>query len=369
MNLKNVFRRVVLLSAIMFISCAAFSVKAFATTVDNYNVPGQNALQEIIEGQGETIVIGESGTTTEPSAVQNSVDIEYSGKIDATTGEGVVGNIVSSADDYYVLRRNELAFDANRQKYHILCGDRGLYCNMPAGALLTNGESLKITLDEGVSCEIYLDGDIVEDNSQREFYESGEYLIVMRNHAEAKERNVRFVIADSLTNSVKEYRLPDGFEYTEVKLDGVRKSVEYNNYYDFLEDGFYQLKWENSRINQTFVTEFTLDLTAPKLELPEVRSGAATGRVSFADMEEGEYVRWIRDSREEGRIEDSSEVLSKKGNYVLRVYDQAGNYTEYTFAIEGYFDVNAVLAILLVIALLGGGFLYCRRLRTHMRVG
>ena len=86
-------------------------------------------------------------------------------------------------------------------------------------------------------------------------------------------------------------------------------------------------------------------------------------------MEEGEYVRWIRDSREEGRIEDPSEVLTQKGNYVIRVYDQAGNYTEYTFAIEGYFDVNAVLAILLVIALLGGGFLYCRRLRTHMRVG
>ena len=365
MNLKKIFQRIVLLSGIVFVSCAVFSVEAFA----EQTIPGQSALQEIIENQGETIVIGGDGTTPGSSVPQTVVDIGYSGKIDATTGEAVVGNIVSSIDNYYVLKKDELAFNADKQQYHILCGDRGVYCNMPSNAVLTNGDSLKFTFDEGVSCEIYLNGDPVEDSSQREFYESGEYLLMMRNHAQSKERNVRFIIADQVTGSIKEYRLPDGFEYTDVRLDGVKKSVEYNNYYDFLEDGFYQLKWENSRINQTFVTEFILDLTPPKLELPEVRNGAATGQVSFTDMEADEYVRWIRDSKEEGRIEDPSEVLTKKGNYRLRVYDEAGNYTEYTFAIEGYFDVNAVLALLLVLAIIGGGFLYCRRLRTHMRVG
>ena len=251
----------------------------------------------------------------------------------------------------------------------MLCGDRGLYCNVPSDSMLTNGQSLKITLDEGVSCQVYLNGELLEDKTQTEFYESGEYFLIMYNYAQAKERSVRFVILDKLVSDLKEYRLPSGFEYTDVYLDGIKKSTSYNNYYDFLEEGYYQLKWANSRINQTFVTEFMLDLTAPTLNLPEVKNGVATGQVSFSDMEKGSYVRWIRDSREEGRIEDPSEVLTQKGNYLLRVYDQAGNYTEYSFAIEGYFDSNAVIAVLLVMSLLGGGFFYCRRLRMHMRVG
>ena len=194
-------------------------------------------------------------------------------------------------------------------------------------------------------------------------------LLCDEGYAESRERSVRILILNERENDLKEFRLPQGFEYTEVLLDGVKKSLSYNNYYDFLEEGHYELQWENSRIDQIFTTEFTLDLTAPTLDLSEVRNGAASGKVSFTDMEEGEYVRWIRDSKEEGRIEDPSEVLSKKGNYVLRVYDQAGNYTEYAFTLEGYFDINAILAILFVIALIGGGFFYCRRLRNNMRVG
>ena len=240
---------------------------------------------------------------------------------------------------------------------------------MPSDAVLSSGRSIHFTPEEGVSFEVYHNGKPVEDTSQTEFKESGEYILTLRNHAESRERSVRFVILDTYVNDLQEYRLPDGFEYTKITLNGERKSLSYNNYYDFLEEGYYELQWENSRIDQIFTTEFTLDLTAPTLDLSEVRNGAASGSVSFTDMEEGEYVRWIRSSKEEGRIEDPSEVLSKKGSYVLRVYDQAGNYTEYAFELEGYFDVNGVLAILFVIALIGGGFFYCRRLRNNMRVG
>ena len=363
MNLKRVFQRSVFISFAVLLCCGLFTLETLA-----YSVEKQNVLQEIGD-QEETIVIGQDEETEDTSAPQSTVDIDYSGKIDATTGEAVVGNIVSSTGTYYVLKKNELAYDSYRQQYHLLCGDRGLYSNVPADAILTHGESLKLSADEGVTYEIYLDGTLLDAAGQTEFEESGEYHLIVHNHAQAKERDIRIVILDEVVKDLREYRLPTGFEYTEVLLDGIIKSVSYNNYYDFLEEGHYELKWENSKINQSFVTEFTLDCTAPKLRLPEVKNKVATGNVTFEDLEEGAYVRWIRNSKEEGRIEDPSEVLSQKGNYVIRVYDQAGNYTQYSFAIEGYFDVNAILAILFVVALIGGGFAYCRRLRTHMRVG
>ena len=369
MNLKKIFQKIFLISGFAFLLGMTPSFHVSATVVDNTTIPGQDALQEIVEEQEETVVIGGEEEQPEYSIPANKVAIEYNGKIDATTGESVVGDAVNVGEDYFILKRNELAYNTRKHQYHILAGDRGVYANVPSDAVLSSGRSIQFTPEEGVSFEVYHNGKPVEDTSQTEFKESGEYILTLRNHAESRERSVRFVILDAYVNDLQEYRLPDGFEYTKITLNGERKSLSYNNYYDFLEEGYYELQWENSRIDQIFTTEFTLDLTAPTLDLSEVRNGAASGKVSFTDMEEGEYVRWIRDSKEEGRIENSSEVLSKKGNYVLRVYDQAGNYTEYAFELEGYFDVNAILAILFVIALIGGGFFYCRRLRKNMRVG
>ena len=369
MNLNKFFQKFILISGFLFVFSITPSMEVSATVVDGYTIPGQDALQEIVEEQEETVVIGREEEQTEYSIPANKVAIEYNGKIDATTGEAVTGKAVNIGEDYFILERSELAYDVRAHQYHILAGDRGVHCNVPSDAVLSSGRSISFTPEEGVSFEVYHNGKPVEDTKQTEFKESGEYILTLRNHAESRERSVRFVILDPQVNDLLEYRLPKGFEYTEILLDGVRKSLSYNNYYDFLEEGHYELRWENSRINQSFVTEFTLDVTAPTLKLPEVRNGAATGQVSFSDIEKDGYVRWIRDSKEEGRIEDPSEILSKKGDYLIRVYDQAGNYTEYAFTIEGYFDVNAILFILFILALIGGGFFYCRRLRTNMRVG
>jgi hypothetical protein len=365
MNLKKIFHSLAFAFGMVFV--LGITPCLHVSAVEEYVIPGQDAFREVSGTQEENVVVGDE--KTEVSVSSSKVSIDYSGKIDDSTGEAAVGNAIDMSTGYYVLKKNELAYHVKRNQYHILCGDRGVYCNVPEGAVLSNGESLQFIPDEGITCEIYFEGELMENDILTEFRESGEYLITMHNHAEAKERSARFVILGDPVSNLREYRLPEGFEYTGVYLDGVKKSLSYNNYYDFLEEGNYKLQWENSKIGQVFITEFTLDLTAPTLKLPEVYNGVATAQVSFADMEAGEYVRWIKDSRKEGRIEDPSEVLSEIGNYIIRVYDQAGNYTEYTFEIEGYFDANAVLAIILAITLLGSGFFYCRRLRKHMRVG
>ena len=371
MSFRKNFQSFVLIFGLTAALSMSTSLKASATPVEDLTIPGQEALQEIVQEQEETVVMGEDEENeSEYSIPANKVAIEYSGKIDATTGEAAIGSAVNMGEDYFILKRDELAFNAKKHQFHLLVGNRGVYCNVPSDAVLSNGKIIQFAPDEGVTIEVQYDGKAVEDTKQTEFTEPGEYILTMFNHADSRERSVRFVILDEKVHDLKEYRLPHGFEYTKILLDGERKSTSYNNYYDFLEEGHYELQWENSMINQTFVTEFILDFTPPNLELPEVRNdGTATGQVSFEDLEEGEYVRWIRNSRDEGRIEDASEVLTEHGHYAVRVYDEAGNYTEYSFEIEGYFDVNAVLAVIFVIVLAASGFFYCRRLRTHMRVG
>jgi len=63
-----------------------------------------------------------------------------------------------------------------------------------------------------------------------------------------------------------------------------------------------------------------------------------------------------------GRILDS-------GNYIMRVYDAAGNMKEYTFQIMVYFNASSwifVLIVLAVVATVAGYILYKRK---HLRIG
>ena len=105
MNLKNIFQKFVLISGFVFLLGFTASMEVSATVVDNHTIPGQDALQEIVEEQEETVVIGEEEDKTEFSVPGNKVAIEYTGKIDATTGESVVGDAVNVGEDYFVLKR------------------------------------------------------------------------------------------------------------------------------------------------------------------------------------------------------------------------------------------------------------------------
>ena len=106
MNLKKIFQKIFLISGFAFLLGMTPSFHVSATVVDNTSIPGQDALQEIVEEQEETVVIGGEEEQPEYSIPANKVAIEYNGKIDATTGEAVKGNAVNIGEDYFILKRN-----------------------------------------------------------------------------------------------------------------------------------------------------------------------------------------------------------------------------------------------------------------------
>lgn len=362
--MKKIIRSLTLTVMILSLSICSFTAAAWADPDDDVDVeiPGMDQIQEIVK---------EENAENKPaeSKASGKIDFSYSGKIDDRTGKPVTDDGYSSGNNYYILKTGELGYDAEKSRYHLLCGDKRVYCNVPSGAVLSKGYSISIEPESGLTCEMYLDGEALADKSQTTFRESGTYTLVISNEADNHERQVDFIILDDLVGKAFEaYDLPPGFEYTEVTLDGNYKTREYRDYYDFRENGHYKLVWECVQIGQSFTTQFDMDAVPPDLELPQVVEGSADKAVTFRDLEAGEYVEWSNQF-EEGVITVATETLETPGNYKVTVYDKAGNFTEYQFTIEGYLDINAIMAIAVFIAVIAGIFIYSRRLRKRMRVG
>lgn len=364
--MKKFIRALTLTVVIAALSMCSFTAAAWADPDDGATpeIPGMDQIQEIVKEE-KPAKQKESVTTS-----SSKVDFNYSGKIDDRTGKPVSGDGYSSGKNYHILKSGELAYNSKEGRYHILCGDKKVYCNVPSGAVLSQGYKISVEAEEGVRYTMYLNGEAIEDTSKNIFSESGLYTLMIYNDAQNKERQVEFrILSDVMGAAFKEYSLPPGFTYTEVTLDGNYKTREYKNYYDFLENGFYKLEWENVQIGQAYTTQFTMDVVPPDLKLTQVVDGSADRAVTFEDLEPGEHVIWVKDYELQGQILAANESLEAPGHYNIYVYDEAGNYTEYEFVIEGYFDINAILAILIVIAIIAGIIIYSRRLRKRMRVG
>ena len=363
--MKKFIRTLTLAAAVAALGIGSFTGVAWADPEldNNIEIPGIEQLQEIVKTEN---------TQTKKKDNKNSseIDFNYSGKIDDRTGKPVSGDGYTDGKSYHILKSGELAYNSEESRYYILCGNRKIYCNVPSGAILSKGYKIRIEAEDGIRYAMYLNGEAVSDPQQNVFGDSGLYTLMIYNDAQNKESRVEFrILSDLMGADFKEYNLPPGFELTEVTLDGNYKSRDYKNYFDFIESGHYKLVWENVQIGQSYTTQFTMDVIPPDLELPQVVDGKADKEVTFRDLESGEVIAWARGYEEQGIITSASETLKAPGIYVIRVYDKAGNSTEYNFTIAGYLDINAVLAILVVIAIIAGIFIYSRRLRERMRVG
>ena len=365
--MKNIIRHLTLAVVVAALSVCSFTGMAWADPEEAAvpEIPGMDQVQEIVKEEQ-----AEKKQKEKENKASAKIDFDYSGKIDDRTGAPVSGDGYTQGKNYHILKSGELAYNSEEARYYIFCGDKKIYCNVPSGAILSPGYKISIEAEEGIRYVMYLNGQAVSDPQQTIFSDSGVYTLMIYNDAQNKERQVEFrILNDVMGAAFKEYSLPPGFEYTEITLNGNYKTREYKNYYDFMEDGFYKLVWENVQIGQAYTTQFTMDVVPPDLKLTQVVDGSASKAVTFGDLEAGEYVVWVKDYELQGQILAANESLEAPGHYNIYVYDEAGNYTEYEFVIEGYFDINAILAILIVIAIIAGIIIYSRRLRKRMRVG
>lgn len=297
---------------------------------------------------------------------QFDIPDDYSGQLDAITGQPIDARALHSENGIYELEAGRMSFDSLRRMYMLFCGDNFVTCSLPAGAVVNSDVHLCINEAVGLSIELYRNGILVQDEDISDITGPGSYLLTLTNNS-GEQTSFSFTLVDRYTNVLSEMLLPAGFHFSRISLNGNEQTPEYGNYMDFLVDGEYQIEWACDTIAASYSANFILDRQAPTLELADVKNGFAESSVSLADMEDGCYVLCSYEGLVR-TITDKEEVLSAPGKYIIQIVDQAGNYTTYEFRIKMHLDFKGGTAILLLAIALTCILVYSHRLHKHPRV-
>ena len=319
----------------------------------------------VLAAPGEEEAPDESGLeTTAIQAVQS--DPGYSGPLDPLTG--LPADLGNDLDRYYALGTDGGSYDRDGQCYVYQLGGGAFTSNIPNGAVVSQGQTVSVSLPVGMTGTLYRSGDAVENPDLTNITQEGGYLLEVRGSGSGESLSFSFRILGEVTNALSELSLPGGFAFDYIRLNGEALTAEYTNYLELLEDGDYEIRWSCPDIAQSCTVSFTLDTQAPTLALPEVTDGQAHSPVTLTDLEQDACILLERDG-ESSVITSADTVLRDAGTYRLTVYDQAGNSTVYNFTIHLYFNLSAIAANGLLLAGLAALWGYSRYIRTHPRVG
>jgi len=123
-----------------------------------------------------------------------------------------------------------------------------------------------------------------------------------------------------------------------VKKDG--EIIEYVSGRKLTENGVYEITFENFDGYKAIYT-FTIDKTAPELNVEGVENGSATNTdVTVNIPENGLDVQLYKDGELVGNYE-SGTLITEEGSYRITATDVAGNVTELTFVIDKSVDFTA----------------------------
>ena len=338
-------------------------------TLSDHEVPGLDEYRDSkktdsVDKYGEAVLINDG--TVEDSGED---DFYYTGPLDGRTGKPITSNVTNKGGGVYIMGKDDYNFDSKTGRYEILCGEMSVGCDVPPESLLSYGEKFNIYVPMGIMVTIYYNGELLENQNTTQFSKSGIYTFQIETpYATDGKRIVNVTILRKKVNNINRIILPEGFEFSSVKVDGEATTLTSKNVYECYREGKYEVSWECTEVGESFYTTFELDTTAPTLALPEVIDGQAKKPVTLTDMSGDTYVVYETES---GRvvITDNTKTIDVPGKYVLLACDEAGNYTRYDFTLHTYLNSSAFSAILLVVVGIVALFFYCRRLRHHMRVG
>ena len=340
------------------------------TTYGDHTIPGLEDYQEA--NQKESVdQYGEAFLETEALEGTGALDddFNYTGPLDERTGKPLTTTVTNDGGGVYIMGKDDYNFNSKTGRYEVLCGEMSVGFDVPPESLLSYGEKFNMYVPMGVTTTIYYNGELLENQSVTQFSKAGIYTFQIETpYATDGKRTVNVTILKKKVNNINRIVLPDGFEFSKVKVDGEETTLNSKNVYECYREGRYEVSWECTEVGESFYTTFELDTTAPTLALPEVVDGQAKKPVTLEDMSGDTYVVYELDG-ERVVITDNTKTIDIPGNYVLLACDEAGNYTRYDFTLQAYLNSGALSAILLVVAGIVALISYCRRLRHHMRVG
>lgn len=255
----------------------------------------------------------------------------------------------------------------------LLSGDV-VVSNVPNGAIVNN--SVTITVPETLIPTIYKDGEAITTSQSLNFTEPGFYRVVFDSESAAfyryytddnKHPFITFRVLGNATNDIEVFTAPEGCKITSVSTDaGTVKNenggtdLSLDSYWMEAE-GSYSYKVYDPMVDASYRVTIVRDITAPKAKL-ELSKSAADIILESNDIANVEVYR-------DGVLQDySGDKITGKGNYVVNIYDEAGNVKTMKFYLKDAFNIGTFFTILILVAMVISGFVFVRLQRTRVRV-
>ena len=285
---------------------------------------------------------------------------EPAGQDDPTTGPAS-GRVELSSTMSYDWNTHDFVFPVGNTLNEIHCS--------AADGMITD-KPVTLTTGGNGSIVVYQNGSEYT-GTLSTIREKGDYVVVSQQAGESS-RVMAFTIVGKTTNAVSVFTPPDGFYLTSVTRDG--EEIYHDRYNARMEtEGLYHVEYECIATDVVYTLDTTIDRTPPELTFEgrineewQVRSA-----LGFAGLEEGGSILLLRSGVQvEPEIKsDGTGTVYDSGNYVMQVFDEAGNMKEYRFVILTYFTVSSLIFIALAVVILVSIGIYILIKRKNLRIG
>ncbi len=361
-----------------------------------YDVDVDETIQEIVDentgnnteentAQAESVDDGEL-TSEERAALNEALNEEDDddssipnvmnddGTIDQDAVDGITENL--STDGVYttegINKKTGMAcaYDNSTGYYqNTLRNSMSFYTDVPNGMITKRPVTLRTT--DKLEFTVYKDGKPMEYDPEQKFTEIGSYTVipvaedVLYYDAYQSETPVfAFRIIGNAVNDLSVYHAPDGFEISEIMVDGLpAESIKKIGKDTALlrEEGRYTITVTDG--SQVIDTDFLLDRTKPRFFYALEKNRAVIDYKS-SDVRETRVYR-NGELVTEGRIVTE---LRDPGDYTLEAYDNAGNRGSAVFTVKYAFNKGAIAAIALVVIALAAFYAYMRYINSKVKV-
>ena len=295
-----------------------------------------------------------------------AVDIDYSGDIDGESFEPAD----TGSDDTRTVLTSSLYFDWTTHLFVVPVEDSltEVKSNVADGMVVNEA----VNIDSGGDSSVAVFKDGVEQANITNLREPGEYVVSVRKGSTTM-RLFDFIIVGDSTNSLQRFICPDSFYIESVTKDGFDAAIADRYVVDMEEEGTYEIAYECGATDIIYRFKTTIDRTPPSLEFTGKidQQQRVHSALTFSGVEEGDTIILLRDGTEVSPVkqQDGSYKIFDSGNYVLKVFDAAGNEKDYSFQIMVYLNASSWMFILLTLAVIAGVAIYIRIKKKHLKIG
>lgn len=243
------------------------------------------------------------------------------------------------------------------------------YTDVPNG-MITKREVTLRTSDD-LTFTIYKDGEPYEFNPELAISEVGSYTVipvaedvVYYDAYQSETPTFSFRIIGPAVNDLSVYRAPEGFNITQIMVDGLQADSIRRIGSDaalLREDGRYTISVSDG--NRTIDIDFILDRIRPRFYVSTEKNKA---QFVFKSTDVKETVIY-----KDGKLISSGNIqnqVKQPGDYEVLAYDEAGNRGRSQFKVKYGFNKGAIAAIILVIAAIAGVYAYMRHINSKVKV-